>query len=48
MVAAAAVEGIPFRWVGGDGVYGDSPAFVQGVRLLGKWYVLDSSADARS
>jgi SRSO17 transposase len=33
--------------VGGDGVYGDSPAFVQGVRLLGKWYVLDSSADAR-
>jgi SRSO17 transposase len=47
MVAAAAAEGVPFRWVGGDGVYGDSPAFVQGVRLLGKWYVLDSSADAR-
>jgi SRSO17 transposase len=46
MVAAAAAEGVPFRWVGGDGVYGDSPAFVQGVRLLGKWYVLDSSADA--
>ena len=47
MVAAAAAEGVPFRWVGGDGAYGDSPAFVQGVRLLGKWYVLDSSADAR-
>src|SRR3954468_18068352 len=47
MVAAAADEGVPFRWVGGDGVYGDSPAFVQGVRLPGKWYVLDSSADAR-
>jgi SRSO17 transposase len=47
MVAAAAGEGVPFRWVGGDGVYGDSPALVQGVRLLGKWYVLDSSADAR-
>jgi SRSO17 transposase len=47
MVAAAAAEGVPFRWVGGDGVYGDSPTFVQGVRLLGKWYVLDSSADAR-
>jgi SRSO17 transposase len=47
MVAAAAAEGVPFRWVGGDGVYGDSPAFVQGVRLLSKWYVLDSSADAR-
>ena len=47
MVADAVAEGVPFRWVGGDGVYGDSPTFVQGVRLLGKWYVLDSSADAR-
>jgi SRSO17 transposase len=47
MVADAVAEGVPFRWVGGDGVYGDSPGFVQGVRLLGKWYVLDSSADAR-
>jgi SRSO17 transposase len=48
MVAAAAAEGVPFRWVGGDGVYGDSPTFVQGVRQLEKWYVLDSSADARA
>lgn len=47
MVAEAVTRGVPFRWVGGDGVYGDSPSFVQGVRLLGKWYVLDSSADAR-
>ena len=47
MVADAVAEGVPFRWVGGDSVYGDSPTFVQGVRLLGKWYVLDSSADAR-
>jgi SRSO17 transposase len=47
MVANAVTEGVPFRWVGGDGVYGDSPTFVQGVRQLGKWYVLDSSADAR-
>ena len=47
MVAAAAADGVPFRWAGGDGVYGDSPAFVPGVRRLGKWYVLDSSADAR-
>jgi SRSO17 transposase len=47
MVADAVAEGIPFRWVGGDSVYGDSPTFVQGVRQLGKWYVLDSSADAR-
>jgi SRSO17 transposase len=47
MVADAVAERIPFRWVGGDGVHGDSPTLVQGVRLLGKWYVLDSSADAR-
>lgn len=40
-------EGVPFRWVGGDSVYGDSPTFVRGVRELGKWYVVDSSADAR-
>lgn len=47
MVAEAITQGVPFRWVGGDGVYGDSPTFVRGVRQLGKWYVLDSSADAR-
>ena len=46
-MAVAVAEGVPFRWVGGDGVYGDSPAFVQGVRQLGKWYVVDASADAR-
>lgn len=46
MVAGAVSEGVPFRWVGGDSVYGDSPTFVQGVRQLEKWYVLDSSADA--
>jgi len=48
MAADAVAEGVPFRWVGGDGVSGDSPAFVQGARQLGKWYVLDSSADARA
>jgi SRSO17 transposase len=47
MLANAIAEGVPLRWVGGDSVYGDSPTFVQGVRQLGKWYVLDSSADAR-
>jgi SRSO17 transposase len=45
MVAQAVTEGIPFRWVGGDSVYGDNPTFVQGVRALGKWYVLDISCD---
>jgi SRSO17 transposase len=47
VVADAAAAGVPFRWVAGDSVYGDSPGFCQGVRALGKWYVLDSSADAR-
>jgi SRSO17 transposase len=47
MVADAVAAGVPFRWVAGDSVYGDSPTFCQGVRALGKWYVLDSSADAR-
>ena len=47
MVQSAAREGVPFQWVGGDSVYGDSPTFVQGLRGLEKWYVLDTSSDAR-
>ncbi len=47
MVQEALGRGLPFRWVTADSVYGDSPAFVQGVRGLGKWYVVDTSADAR-
>ena len=47
MVAQAEERGVPFRWVTADSVYGDSPTFVQGVRRLGKWYVVDTSADAR-
>jgi SRSO17 transposase len=47
MVANAVAERVPFRWVGGDSVYGDSPTFVQGVRTFGKCYVLDTSSDAR-
>jgi SRSO17 transposase len=46
MLQNAAIAGLPFRWVGGDSLYGDSPTFVQGVRALGKLYVLDSSSDA--
>jgi SRSO17 transposase len=46
MVINAVNEGVPFRWCGGDSVYGTNPKFVQGVRQLGKWYVLDSSAEA--
>lgn len=47
MVRQALERGMPFRWVTADSVYGDSPTFVQGVRQLGKWYVVDTSADAR-
>src|SRR5579862_6515093 len=47
MVHEAATRGLPFRWVTADSVYGASPTFVQGVRALGKWYVVDSSAEAR-
>ncbi|MBL8793958.1 MAG: IS701 family transposase [Planctomycetia bacterium] len=47
MVQQAVERGLPFRWVTADSVYGDSPTFVQGVRGLDKWYVVDSSADAR-
>lgn len=47
MVQQAVERGLPFCWVTADSVYGDSPTFVQGVRSLGKWYVVDSSADAR-
>jgi SRSO17 transposase len=36
MLTIAVNDGVPFRWVGGDSVYGDSPTFVQGVRQLGK------------
>lgn len=47
MVAQAVAEGIPFRWVGGDSVSGDTPTFVQGVRGLGQWYVLDIACDTQ-
>lgn len=47
MVAEAVAAGVPFRWVGGDSLYGDSPTFVQGMRAMEKWYVLDVSSEAR-
>jgi len=47
MIRRAVDEQVPFQWVGGDSVYGDSPTFVQGVHELGKWYVLDVSSEAR-
>ena len=47
MVQQAVTRGVPFCWVTADSVYGNSPTFVQGVRGVGKWYVVDTSADAR-
>ena len=47
MIRRAVDEQVPFQWVGGDSVDGDSPTFVQGVHELGKWYVLDVSSEAR-
>ena len=47
MIADAVAAGVPFRWAGGDCAYGDNPTFVQGVRALGKWYVLDISSDTQ-
>jgi SRSO17 transposase len=47
MVAQAVAEGILFRWAGGASVDGDNPTFVQGVRSLGKWYVLDIACDTQ-
>ena len=47
MVAEAVAADVPFRWVAGDSLYGDSPTFVQGLRALEKWYVLDVSSVAR-
>ena len=47
MVAQAVADGVPFRWVGGDSIYGANPTFVQGVRALGKWYVLDIACDTQ-
>lgn len=45
MIQSAIAEQVPFQWVGGDCVYGDSPVFAQTVRDLGKWYVLDVSSE---
>ncbi len=29
---------LPFQWVAADELYGDSPAFRDGINVLGKWY----------
>jgi SRSO17 transposase len=47
LVMKAVERSLPFRWVTSDSVYGDSPVFVQGLRALGKYYVLDTTVDSR-
>ena len=47
MIAEAVAEGLPFRWVAADALYGNSPPFVQTMQTLGTWYVLDVSSEAR-
>jgi len=48
MVEQACREGVPFRWVAGDSVYGSNPTFLQTLRLLKKWYVMDVTSSARA
>lgn len=37
--------GLPFRWVAADCLYGNSPAFRDGVAALDKWYFTEVSCD---
>lgn len=32
---------VPFQWVAADALYGDTPAFLDGVAELGKWYFVE-------
>jgi SRSO17 transposase len=32
---------LPFQWVAADALYGDTPAFLDGVAELGKWYFVE-------
>jgi len=47
MIERSHRAGVPFRWVAGDSVYGNSPLFLQTLRTLGKLYVVEVSSDAR-
>lgn len=48
MIEQAVRDEVPFRWVAGDAVYGNSPLFLQTLRLLEKWYVVDVSSEIRA
>lgn len=38
---------LPFQWVAADALYGDTPAFLDGVHDLGKWYFVEVACDTR-
>ena len=38
---------VPFRWVTCDEAYGKSPAFLEGIEALGKWYLAEVPSDTR-
>lgn len=38
---------IPFQWVAADEHFGGNPAFLDGIRALGKWYMAEVPADTR-
>jgi SRSO17 transposase len=38
---------LPFRWVAVDALYGDTPAFLDGVAALGKWYFAEVACSTR-
>jgi len=38
---------LPFQWVAADALYGDTPAFLDGVAELGKWYFAEVACSTR-
>ncbi len=40
-------DSLPFRWVAVDALYGDAPAFLDGVAALGKWYMAEVACSTR-
>jgi hypothetical protein len=38
---------LPFQWVAADALYGDTPAFLDGVAALGKWYFAEVACSTR-
>ena len=38
---------VPFQWVAADALYGDTPAFLDGIAALGKWYFVEVACSTR-